>query len=83
MHKVTEVETETKQIRQTLSILATEFHKLYQTYPEVKNSISAELSQLFEANVIEELISTGSLERLKEIVVQKTELVKVNNVYTY
>jgi hypothetical protein len=47
-----------------IGVLASEFKHAYSKFPELKNHVSAKLIDLFESEVLVELIEGGSIEKL-------------------
>lgn len=63
--------------------MAGEFRRVYLKFPELQNHCSASVVQLFQSEVLLELIEGASIERLKEIIVQDVNVVRVDDVYVY
>ena len=52
-------------------------------FPELQTHCSSKISQLFQSELLVELIEGASIERLKEIIVYEVKEVRVDDVYTY
>lgn len=81
--KVLEVSTEDKKLRGLIGVIAAEFKRAYNKFPELKAHVSGTVIEILESELLLELIDGGSIERLKEIIVHQVETVRVDNVYQY
>jgi cell division septum initiation protein DivIVA len=81
--KVLEVNTEDKKLRELIGVIAAEFKRAYNKFPELKSHVSGTIIEILESELLLELIDGGSIERLKEIIVHQVETVRVDNVYQY
>ena len=52
-------------------------------FPELQTHCSSKVVQLFQSELLIELIEGASIERLKEIVVHEIKEVRVDDIYTY
>ena len=52
-------------------------------FPQIKTHLSGQLITIIESDVLGELIQGGSIDRLKQIVVQEVSSITVDNVYKY
>lgn len=69
--RVHEVQREDKQLRELLGVLAGEFRRVYSKFPELQKHCSSKLVQIFQSEILTELIEGASIERLKEIIVHE------------
>lgn len=81
--RVHEVQSQDTKLRELLGILSGEFKRVYLKFPELKNHCSSRLVEIFQSEVLVELIEGASLERLKEIIVHEVKEVRVADVYQY
>ena len=82
-NRIVEVPVQDGRTKEIISILSTEINKIVSKYPQIKGELSKNVLELISLNVLEESIEVEALDRLKEIVVYRSDLLKVENVYNY
>ena len=66
-----------------LGLLISQLKIILKTFPQLRSSLREEVVDIINLEVFDDAISIQEIERIFEVIKYKTEIVRVDNVYTY
>ena len=81
--KTVEVPVQDSRTKHLIALLGLEMRKLVEKYPKLRAEVSSGLMEFLSLEILEQSVEVDSLDRIKEIIVYRDDVIKVENVYSY